>query len=133
MSTRATYEFQATKRIYRDGQNWHDAPDITLYVHHDGYLAGAAAKLDFDGAICTTAESFIRHNAKAEITDSHDSHGDTDFRYTVYWDDRGSRAQILAEKRYYANTEDNESGKDYWKPVFDGALISFIIAYKPTS
>ena len=78
MSTRATYGFSSSEN-----------PDITLYIHHDGYPEGAAIY------VCNaleersynkrqdylTAESFIRANNRAEITRSHERHGDTEYRY----------------------------------------------------
>lgn len=76
MSTRATYQF---KRQY--------GRDVTVYIHHDGYPAGAAG-LYLVPAIelaagYLTPEWFIRANERAEITDSHQAHGDTEYRYTI--------------------------------------------------
>ena len=85
MSTRATYKINT----------------MTLYVHHDGYPEGAAEKFHdmiheatrnlYHGeekAIHRTAnggylENFIRGNANAEFTGSHDDHGDTEYQYTL--------------------------------------------------
>tara|TARA_B110000503_G_scaffold42230_1_gene69210 strand:+ start:1070 stop:1387 length:318 start_codon:yes stop_codon:yes gene_type:complete len=67
MSTRATYQFIT------------DFSDVTCYIHHDGYPQGAAQYLNE----AMTAEKFIRKNEKAEITISHESHADTEYRYTI--------------------------------------------------
>lgn len=89
MSTRATYEIG----------------DLTFYVHHDGYPAGAAAKFaDTIGAMTVSANgrgidaiadrrggacfAFIRGNMNAEPTESHQAHGDTEYRYRVTTQDR---------------------------------------------
>lgn len=80
MATRATYGFHASGK-----------PDITIYIHHDGYEAGAGsyiAKAFAEGGETLndyfTVESFIRANYRAEITESHDSHSDTEYRYDFY-------------------------------------------------
>lgn len=84
MSTRATYEIG----------------DLTFYVHHDGYPAGAAAKFaDMIGAMTVSANgrgidaiadrrggacfAFIRGNMNAEPTESHQAHGDTEYRWKI--------------------------------------------------
>tara|TARA_R100000808_G_C2130387_1_gene139722 strand:+ start:947 stop:1375 length:429 start_codon:yes stop_codon:yes gene_type:complete len=79
MSTRATYGFHSSEK-----------PDITLYIHHDGYPEGAAVYIrnalrEPSGYASRqdylTAESFIRANNRAEITRSHERHSDTEYRY----------------------------------------------------
>ena len=77
MSTRATYSFQSSGK-----------PTITLYIHHDGYEAGAGhylAQAFAEGGENRndyfTVESFIKANDRAEITGSHEAHGDTEYRY----------------------------------------------------
>lgn len=74
MSTRATYQFN---RPY--------SKPATIYIHHDGYPSGAA--FYFYNAMMASgnlsAESLIRGNDRAEITESHDAHGDTEYRYTL--------------------------------------------------
>ena len=75
MSTRATYKFYGKK------------PYLTLYIHHDGYPKGAAQYVqnwmgnDMENSPHLTVEKFIRANEKAEITQSHESHADTEYRY----------------------------------------------------
>lgn len=71
MSTRATYKINNT----------------TIYIHHDGYEQGAATY--FYNAMITENKAgnletyFLRANEKAEITESHESHGDTEYRYNI--------------------------------------------------
>jgi hypothetical protein len=77
MSTRATYRF-ASPMPYK--------PAVTMYIHHDGYPEGAvqyllAALQQGDGYL--SAESFIRANGRAELCSSHQSHGDTEYRYEI--------------------------------------------------
>ena len=73
MSTRATYQFKG------------DLSDVTIYHHCDGYLSGAAILFAnaMEGGKRLTAESFIRGNERAEITESHELHGDTEYRYNI--------------------------------------------------
>lgn len=76
MSTRATYQITCD-----NGQI------ITYYIHSDGYPKGAANyfKKMNDCSIENTcyAARFLIANQKAEITISHDVHGDTEFQYTL--------------------------------------------------
>ncbi len=75
MATRATYQF-----------NKKDSEAVTIYHHWDGYIAGAAAlfmNATKNGGEKLTAESFLDANEKAEITKSHQSHGDAEYRYTI--------------------------------------------------
>lgn len=88
MGTRATYSFKDTSIRNRT---------TYIYIHWDGYLEGAASyfyatlvhpsKGDF-------ATQFIRANEHAEITDSHEIHADTEYRY--YVEGRGPEADIMA-------------------------------------
>lgn len=78
MSTRATYQIDS----------------YTFYIHHDGYPEGAAMYLyealkhedkrsrDYSPN-ASFADYFIRANNRAELTKSHESHGDTEYHYTV--------------------------------------------------
>jgi len=74
MATRATYQF-----------NKKDAESVTVYHHWDGYIAGAACLFmnATENGEKLTAESFLDANKKAEITESHESHGDAEYRYTI--------------------------------------------------
>lgn len=77
MSTRATYKIIENHVT------------TTFYIHHDGYPAGAAvyfqAMLDYncEAPNAGMADRFIRANARAELADGHDAHGDTDYQYTI--------------------------------------------------
>ena len=81
MATRATYRFASSNPQRNDG-------DITIYNHWDNYPAGAAEHF-FQALVHSgeygllRAESFIRGNERAEITESHEIHGDTDYRYDI--------------------------------------------------
>ena len=94
MSTRATYEM--------DGH--------TFYIHHDGYPSGAAQY--FSNAVnykcaapnATLADCFIRANERAELTGSHDTHGDTDYQYTITNRPDG-RKQITVKRRRWSSGE----------------------------
>ena len=76
MSTRATYHFKGY------------LSEVTVYHHTDGYLSGAAILFSnaIEGGKRLTAESFIRGNERAEITESHEIHGDTEYRYNIVAD-----------------------------------------------
>ena len=90
MSTRATYNVK------------HNNKSLTFYIHHDGYPKGAANYLfqaldNYMGGVFETfngkeyfsenkgsfIEAFLRGNINAEITGSHDSHADTDYKYSI--------------------------------------------------
>lgn len=80
MSTRATYEIKT-----RHGRR------MTFYIHHDGYPE-YAWKYFYNALFCENrrgglADMFHRANDGAEFTGSHDSHGDTEYRYSVREDD----------------------------------------------
>lgn len=110
MSTRATYSF--TSRFLGT---------VTFYIHSDGYPAWAcryfhnAVTSDAKG---TFADKFFRANPKAELTRSHDTHGDTEYRYSVTIDaDRGCPSAIRIEERQQDDT---------WALVFAGSVHDFI-------
>lgn len=104
MATRATYQIG----------------DTTFYCHWDGYPRGAAlrfinmvkAKVSFDkkeidGMVQAKGGypfAFIRGNLDAEPTESHDAHGDTEYRYTLKIEDRGA---VLVSVDKYDNKSDD--------------------------
>lgn len=114
MSTRATYQF-----IPEDSRF---TPAVTIYIHHDGYPEGAAVYLE--DAHC--AETFIRRNDAAQITASHEIHGDTEYRYNIYLRPSKCRVDIKAfERQGY--------GEDaFWMDFFDGPIESFLERYQNT-
>jgi hypothetical protein len=91
MSTRATYEM--------DGH--------TFYIHHDGYPSGAAQyfrnAVEFtpEAPNASFADCFIKANARAELTGSHDTHGDTDYQYTITTDKTGAK-RVTVKRRSWA-------------------------------
>jgi len=121
MSTRATYGFE------RDGIK------TVFYVHCDGYPEGAAVK--FGDSLGRPegegfAESFMRANVGAEFTESHEIHGDTEYRYQVKekWERNESFGavqvlEITATKR----------GGDWkyptWNEFFKGSVLDFVAKY----
>lgn len=77
MSTRATYNFKDAYGV-----------DVTFYIHHDGYPEGAAEylcnALEYNAAgNQSLIDMFYRANERAELTRSHDQHGDTEYRYDI--------------------------------------------------
>jgi hypothetical protein len=113
MSTRATYSF--AKHFTRSGPNY---PVLTLYIHHDGYPTGAAYYFwqahHFAGNTHGGfTEAFIRANGRAELTDSHQHHGDTEYRYTCV------NGVLTAQQRV----------TDGWRTFFEGPYWEFINRY----
>lgn len=115
MSTRATYLFAAGSYI----------PAVCYYIHHDGYLEGAAEyflRAVVHANHCGGLPAmFIRANDRAEFTASHEVHSDTEFRYTVM----PGEPQLLAEKCYLS-----QGGR--WLTAFEGSLVDFIKQYEGT-
>lgn len=119
MSTRATYQFAGERT---PGLN-HSFPTVTVYIHHDGYPEGAAcyfwnmhhvASYDRAPLVC-----FIRANERAELTESHEAHGDTEYRYTL----RGTF--LTASHRRLSDDSRAFVG------FFAGELVEFINKYGP--
>ncbi len=113
MSTRATYQFKSGTQTL-----------ATIYIHHDGYPEGAA---EYYFAPCFerfSVNSFFRANERAEITESHEIHGDTEYRYTVQ--DEGQDSTIVAEKRV------GDWNDPSWVEFFSGKLVDFINKYGET-
>tara|TARA_R110002126_G_scaffold157206_3_gene304769 strand:- start:517 stop:861 length:345 start_codon:yes stop_codon:yes gene_type:complete len=105
MSTRATYQFKT------EHSGTH-----TVYIHYDGYPLGASHYLENaiseKGLVST--ERFLRFNKNAQLTKSHEAHGDTEYRYTITGDN------ILVFKRIDQN----------WVQKFDGIIVDFIMFAK---
>lgn len=110
MSTRATYAFQIGGR-----------PAVTVYIHHDGYPNGAAFyfwNAHHNAGKCGhPLTRFLRANEGAEITGDHETHGDTEYRYTLRDD------QLTAHKRRF----DGDTPR--WHVFFAGPLVEFINQY----
>ena len=124
MSTRATY-------LFKDATG--NSADVCVYVHHDGYPVGAAAKLadtlETEGSSHRLPEAFIRANAGAEITGGHDSHGDTEYQYTISFSPRKTKANLLVLKRDtnpIIVIDPQLGGVWGWNSIYNGDLESFI-------
>lgn len=108
MATRATYQFV---------NEW--SGTHTAYIHHDGYPEGAAQYLfkEIDGGdvMIFNINAFIRHNRKAEMTASHEIHGDTEYRYTIL------ESRLTAQKRV--------NFTDKFETFFDGSVADFVQEY----
>lgn len=104
MSTRATYKING----------------YCFYIHCDGYKEGAAASfwnmLHSENQKGGDTERFFRANPTAVLTESHEIHGDTEFRYTLI-------------ANHLTVSESNDFG-DTWKPSFKGDIWDFINQYK---
>lgn len=120
MSTRATYEINET----------------TFYCHCDGYPAGAAAKLaNMIGALTRPADAggvwaiadrrggatfaFIRGNDDAEPTESHQVHGDTEYRWRVTDAGRSAPGELLVSCQVRGASWDHWSDWSTPEPVAD--------------
>jgi len=137
MSTRATYQIN----------------DTIFYIHHDGYVEGAAAYLLNMCRACNvidnTGESFqvidqgqtrgglefafIRGNGNCEPTDSHEAHTDTEYRYVVtsakslsFMD---SEPMLKAYAKVYFEVSLGGSNDYNWRLIYDGKLTDFINKY----
>lgn len=116
MSTRATYQFIGETK-----------PSLTLYIHHDGYPKGAAQYVqnwigeDLENLSRLTVEKFIRANKKSEIIQSHESHADTEYRYSFIEMDAGWN--VLVEKR--------DVVVDVFEGIWAGTIPQFLNTYNP--
>jgi hypothetical protein len=113
MATRATYEF-----------NSNDSK-TTVYIHWDGYPTGAAVY--FYNMIMNTskgdlATQFIRANKEAEITESHERHGDTEYQYTITGNDLHATIKVSRTKVIAGFNSDIRYNSNY----FEGSLLGFI-------
>jgi len=108
MSTRATYQFDS--ELF--GRQ-------TFYIHHDGYLNGAAKyfrkAVNFKGSMPLAAK-FFRANDNAEFTSAAGNHSDTEFRYEV----TGKTLVVRHIKDY---------PMDDWKVVWQGSVDEFLFMF----
>ena len=116
MSTRATYLFT---------NNSMAAEDVCIYIHHDGYPIGAAEYFKKALIIAKTdrrpiLEAFIAANTGAQITRSHDTHGDTEYRYTI------DRKFVKVQKRIM-NFNEEHGFDNYWQTIYSGSIDEFIV------
>lgn len=122
MATRATYEFWTQNK-----------PVICVYHHWDGYPEGAADLL-FNSETCEpvkSVEEFLRINLKAEITQGHHVHGDTEYRYDIFFkrwpNDQHTSTVIQGFHRKYPSADLSEE----WEEVAHDTLHDFINTYHP--
>ena len=107
MASRATYRFFS-------GQ--------TAYHHWDGYPEGAAQLLNnavLDGGDLTY-ESFLKANKKAEKTESHEIHGDTEYRYDILRNNLGQWSIKVSQRIDFT---------DKWRIAFYGPAVNFLRQY----
>jgi len=114
MSTRATYQFDSL-----------DFGRQTFYIHHDGYLTGAAKyfrkALECDGRGGILAARVFRANDKASFTSAAEDHGDTEFNYVV------SGQQLVAYQRRPFGASDEQQ----WVEKFRGSVKEFVTYFNP--
>jgi hypothetical protein len=99
MSTRATYKI--------DG--------VCFYIHYDGYMDGAAGYFwNMHQAMGKGrggyAEAFLRGNHLASFTESHDVHGDTEYRYDL----KGETLTVWAREGWSDAPEFKQVWSGYW-------------------
>ena len=108
MSTRATYQFDS--ELF--GRQ-------TFYIHHDGYLQGAATyfrkAVNFKGSM-PLAEKFFRANDNAKFTSAAKDHGDTEYRY-----------EVTGKTLVVRHIEDYPM--DNWKVVWQGSVDEFLFMF----
>lgn len=116
MSTPALYTFLGASGIADASSR----PDVSMYVHYDGYPAGAAAKFlratQHHNQRGGMAERFLRSEPDSELISKGTSCGHQ-FTYTVSSD--GLRVMVNAIVR-------NGEGHRTAKTIFHGAMIDFI-------
>ena len=110
MSTRATYQITS------------GFSTATVYIHHDGYLSGAASYFkDTIDLMRISGRSllpcFLWANERAELTDCHDAHADTEYRYDLARQDGIWNVTAYKRRSYYS---------DAFEVVYDGNLSAFV-------
>lgn len=110
MSTRATYKIQ------------HNFGTLMTYIHHDGYPSGAAQYF-FEAQVAarvhnkTLPQVWMFANERAELTESHEIHGDTEYRYDLAR--RSGEWCVTASKR---DSYDSPT----FSVFFNGTLLDFM-------
>lgn len=114
MGTRATYNIKS-----EDGLN------TFIYQHWDNYPTGASLSLykalNFNLGVnrygqdvpYILAENFIRANTDARLTESHEIHADTEYRYNL-------------NKNHLTAWRLSDYGTDKWEKFYSGDLDEFI-------
>lgn len=139
MSTRATYGFDQ-KSNYPRRKHF-------IYIHYDGYPSGAAVY--FYNALMNPSKGnfatvFIRANPHAELTDSHDIHGDTEYKYDItgYGPSAQIEAYHISDKttcffsgllhefvqNYSKNIDDFKPFKEVNRPYYPSQIMNVVLA-----
>lgn len=99
MSTRATYEFVCESDGEVESRTF-------VYVHYDNYPEGAAAyfyETLTNPSKGNFATQFIRAIGQAEITKSHEYHGDTEYQYVLTGYGPSANLKCLSIKHDWKN------------------------------
>ena len=132
MSTRATYRITEDK-----GEEF---PTDTFYIHYDGYPEGAA---EYFHQLLTYREEqkvllgteFRRKSMAAmfemgiplsEKTKDHDAHGDTEYRYNLFFGKIGNQVQAYKRK----SIDLGEQYFDHWEEFFKDDIDKFIKQFR---
>ena len=143
MSTRATYEFRTERPSFME-----QFEPTFVYKHHDGYPAGAAGHLQCvselpphgkktktNGGLHHEAAVFVKDNVKRvrdiEFTDSHEIHGDTEYRYiiTTYFNYvPANLREIVPVKPRTVEVLERQYGvgRDEWVTILKCSLNDFV-------
>lgn len=114
MATRGTYQFWSKHN-----------PVITVYLHHDNYPQGAAVHLfnEETDTYVRSVEEFIRINPLAKITEDHSVHGDTDYRYDIFYaPHKWVPNRIMAFEKNFPKADLEES----WETIVNTTMDAFI-------
>ena len=114
MSTRATYQIKS------------GFSTATLYIHHDGYFQGAASYFKDTLDLMRITDRpllpcFLWANERAELTDGHEAHGDTEYRY-----DLEKKTGIWIVAAYKRRSYDSDQFDMKWM----GPLSDFVNEFK---
>lgn len=127
MSTSATYKFISDYAGTHTAYNFvavgiveRQAATITA-----GFLNNDAVNTDAMANPITDINTFIRANKHAEMTADHDSHADTDFRYTI------EGTYITAEERVKEDVFGLTWQTDKFKTFWEGDIEDFLIIFCP--
>jgi len=113
MSTRATYQI-------RSGFS-----TVTFYIHHDGYLSGAASYFKDTLDLMRISgrpllPCFLWANKRAYLTDEHEAHGDTEYRYDIE-----SELDDMLVAAYKRKSYDS----DVFEMEWSGPIHNFVIQH----
>jgi hypothetical protein len=125
MSTRATYRVREVSE--------YSCLEQCFYIHYDGYPEGAVW---YFNEFTNNLQSLAKKDARwrpgkaisafgilpfSEFTKSHESHGDTEYRYDLCYNQDEDKIYLCAFKL-------SSQGR-FWVRFFDGELSEFISKY----